>query len=215
MDRPEVNDASATLLESVAEILTALSNVVAGDYATRLEEDRFPPGSPLRTLYRGINEMFGSLEMERRRVTTYEKELEEKLEMIETQQIAIRELATPIIEVWDGVLCLPVVGVVDSVRSAEMTESLLGSIVARRARCAIIDITAIQVMDTGTADYFLRMAKSVRLLGAECLLTGVNPSIAQTIVHMGVDLADIRTYRDLRSALSSFDLRERRVQSRY
>ena len=91
-----------------------------------------------------------------------------------------------------------------------MTESLLGAIVARRARSAIIDITAIQVMDTGTADYFFRMAKSVRLLGAECLLTGVNPSIAQTIVHMGVDLGDIRTFRDLRSALASFDLRRTR-----
>ena len=211
MAHPEdTNEASASLLESVAEILTAMSNVVAGDFATRLEEESFPPGHALRTLYHGINDMFGSLEAERQRVTTYERELEEKLEMIDTQQAAIRELATPIIEVWEGVLCLPVVGVIDTVRSAEMTESLLGAIVARRASSAIIDITAIQVMDTGTADYFLRMAKSVRLLGAECLLTGVNPSIAQTIVHMGVDLADIRTFRDLRSALSSFDLRRTR-----
>ena len=131
------------------------------------------------------------------------RDLESKLETIEMQQAAIRELSSPIIEVWAGVLCLPVVGIVDSQRSAEMTESLLDTIVAKQARTAIVDITGIDVMDTKTADHFVKMAKAVRLLGADCILTGINPNIAQTLTHIGVDLAGIRTLRNLRDALQA------------
>ncbi|HEX2643355.1 MAG TPA: STAS domain-containing protein [Thermoanaerobaculia bacterium] len=132
------------------------------------------------------------------------RELESKLEMIEMQQAAIRELSSPIIEVWNGVLCLPVVGIVDSQRSAEMTEALLDTIVTKQARVAIVDITGIDVMDTKTADHFVKMAKAVRLLGAECILTGINPGIAQTLTHIGVDLTGVRTLRNLRDALQAF-----------
>ena len=129
------------------------------------------------------------------------RELEAKLETIELQQTALRELSTPIIEVWSGVLCLPVVGVVDSHRSAEMTETLLDTIYTKQARTAIVDITGIDVMDTKTADHFIKMARAVRLLGADCILSGINPSIAQTLTHIGVDLAGVRTVRNLRDAL--------------
>jgi len=129
------------------------------------------------------------------------RDLEAKLETIEMQQAAIRELSTPIIEVWAGVLCLPVVGVVDSQRSAEMTETLLETIVAKQARTAIVDITGIDVMDTKTADHFIKMARAVRLLGAECIVSGINPGIAQTLTHIGVDLTGVRTMRSLRDAL--------------
>jgi rsbT co-antagonist protein RsbR len=135
------------------------------------------------------------------------RELEGKLETIEMQQAAIRELSTPIIEVWANVLCLPVVGVVDSQRSAEMTETLLETIVSKQARMAIVDITGIDVMDTKTADHFIKMARAVRLLGAECIITGINPGIAQTLTHIGVDLTGIRTLRSLRDALQLY-LRE-------
>jgi rsbT co-antagonist protein RsbR len=135
------------------------------------------------------------------------RELEAKLETIERQQAAIRELSTPIIEVWAGVLCLPVVGIVDSQRSAEMTETLLEMIVAKQARTAIVDITGFDVMDTKTADHFIKMAKAVRLLGADCILSGINPGIAQTLTHIGVDLTGVRTMRNLRDALQ-FHLRE-------
>lgn len=198
------------ILERVADLLLVLSDVGNGDYSTRLVTN-LPDDHPLGALYAGINEMIVSLAGEQERSIAYRRELEEKLAMIEAQRAAIKELSTPIIEVWDGVLCLPVVGVLDSVRSAEMTEALLSAIVEKRAACAIVDITGIQVMDTGTADHFMRMAKAVGLLGAECVLTGVNPSIAQTIVHMGVDLSDVTTYRSLRSALTRYVTRQRRV----
>jgi rsbT co-antagonist protein RsbR len=135
------------------------------------------------------------------------RELEGKLETIEMQQAAIRELSTPIIEVWAGVLCLPVVGIVDSQRSAEMTETLLETIVQKQARMAIVDITGIDVMDTKTADHFIKMARAVRLLGAECIVSGINPGIAQTLTHIGVDLTGVRTLRSLRDALQLY-LRE-------
>jgi rsbT co-antagonist protein RsbR len=135
------------------------------------------------------------------------RELEEQLRMIELQQAAMRELSTPIIEVWAGVLCLPVVGIVDSQRSAEMTESLLEMVVTKQASTAIVDITGIDVMDTKTADHFIKMAKAIRLLGAECIVTGINPGIAQTLIQIGVDLTQVRTMRNLREALQ-FHIRE-------
>src|SRR5690606_10650771 len=92
----------------------------------------------------------------------------------------------------------------DTTRSAEMTDALLRAVVEKKATCAIIDITGIEVMDTGTADHFMRMARAVRLLGAQCFLTGISPAIAQTIVHMGVDLRGIVTYRSLRDALQAY-----------
>jgi rsbT co-antagonist protein RsbR len=191
------------MLERIADILLVVAGVGSGDYLTRLKSD-LPDNHPLSTLYEGVNQMIDSLRTAQERSATYQRELEEKLATIEMQRAAIRELSTPIIEVWEGVLCLPVVGVLDSTRSAEMTEALLQAIVEKKARCAIIDITGIQVMDTGTADHFLRMARAVRLLGANCMLTGINPAIAQTIIHMGMDLSGVITHRTMRNALQRF-----------
>lgn len=186
--------------DKISAILEVLANVAGGDYSTRLDLD-VPDTHPLAALSRGINEVIASLGAERERYGEVQKDIEEKLLTIERQQAAIRELSTPIMEVWDGILCLPIVGVMDSSRSAEMTDALLRAVVATRARCAIIDITGIEVMDTGTADHFIRMAKAVRLLGSDCVLTGMNPQIAQTVVHMGVDMEGVVTHRSLRDAL--------------
>ncbi|HVH47486.1 MAG TPA: STAS domain-containing protein [Labilithrix sp.] len=199
-ERETTGDLATMMLDRIADILVVVADVGSGDYSTRIKSD-LPPDHALTTLYEGINQMIESLQREQQRSTTYQAELEEKLATIEVQRAAIRELSTPIIEVWEGVLCLPVVGVLDSTRSAEMTEALLTAIVEKKADCAIIDITGIQVMDTGTADHFLRMARAVRLLGATCLLTGINPAIAQTIIHMGVDLSGVITHRTMRNAL--------------
>lgn len=191
------------MVESVAGALLTLANLELGDYDTRLDVDPADEG-PLANLYRGINSMIESLSAEEARGRAYRIELEEKLATIEKQRLAIRELSTPIMEVWDGVLCLPVVGVMDTARSSEMTSSLLEAVVEKQTRCTIIDITGIDVMDTRTVDHFMRMASAVRLLGAECVLTGVNPHIAQTVVHMGIDLSRITIHRTLHEALQQF-----------
>lgn len=204
----EPNPEVAQILERIADVLLVLAGVGSGDYAARLKSD-LPSGHPMTLLYEGVNEMIESLANEQQRSAAYQKELEEKLAMIEAQREAIRELSTPIIEVWAGVLCLPVVGVMDSTRSAQMTESLLGAIVEKRAACAIIDITGIQIMDTATADHFLRMARAIRLLGATCVITGINPSIALTMQTMGVNMSDVTTLRSLRDALQRYVGHER------
>jgi len=190
------------VLDRIADILMILSDVTSNNFASRLPE--LPEEDPFSVLFRGVNEMVDTLAETHSRSERYQLELTEKLATIEQQRAAIRELSTPVIEVWQAVLCLPVVGVMDTTRSAEMTETLLRSIVEKHAVCAIIDVTGIEVMDTGTADAFLRMARAVRLLGAECVLTGISPGIAQTIVHMGVDLSGVATHRSLRDALSRY-----------
>ena len=197
------------ILESVTNALSTLQNVGIGDYSTLLDVQ---PGdnSPLASLYMGINDMICSLSAEQERRMAYQAELEDKLATIEKQRAAIRELSTPIMEVWDNVLCLPVVGIMDTARSSEMTSALLQAVVEKKARCTIIDITGIDVMDTRTVDHFMRMARAVRLLGAECVLTGINPHIAQTVVHMGIDMSSVVTHRTLHEALQQFGARSER-----
>lgn len=198
-----IADAAPDLVEQVADALLVLASVEEGDYESRVP---LPPGDeadPLRALFEGINAMIGSLAHEREQTVAYQRELEAKLATIEAQRLAIAELSTPVMEVWEGVLCLPVVGVMDTARSAEMTHTLLEAVASKKTRVCIIDITGIEVMDTGTADHFMRMARAVSLLGSRCMLTGVNPHIAQTIVQMGVDLRGIHTHRTLRDALQA------------
>ena len=190
--------------ERIATIVHLLNEVTGGTYSSRLPE--LQESDAFAQLFRAINEMVDTLEAARDTAEKFQTELTERLATIEQQRAAIRELSTPVIEVWDRVLCLPVVGVMDTTRGAEMTESLLRGVVEKRARCTILDVTGIEVMDTATADHFLRMAKAVRLLGAECVITGISPSIAQTIVHMGVNLDQVRTHRSLRDALARFVL---------
>jgi rsbT co-antagonist protein RsbR len=189
-------------LDKIADVLITLSEVSTGIYR-QLRTD-LPVTHPLGALFQGVNEMVEALQREKQTNANYQRELEEKLLTIERQRSSIRELSTPIIEIWDRILCLPIVGVMDTTRSGEMTDALLKAVVDRAARCAIVDITGIDIMDTGTADHFVRMAKSVKLLGADCVLTGINPHIARTLVQMDVQLTGITTYRSLRTALQRY-----------
>jgi rsbT co-antagonist protein RsbR len=104
-------------------------------------------------------------------------------------------------EIWDDVLALPVVGVVDTHRSLEIMSHLLESIVSHQARCVIIDVTGVEVVDTKTADYLLKVVRAAALLGSRCVLTGLNPGIAQTLVEIGADLSEVRTLRNMKEGL--------------
>ncbi|MRG94070.1 STAS domain-containing protein [Polyangium spumosum] len=130
-----------------------------------------------------------------------ERELREKLELIARQEEAIRALSTPIIEVWDGVLSLPLFGVVDSQRAAEMMERLLDAITQKAATYAIIDLTGVEIVDTSTADHIGKLVRAAELLGARCIITGIRPAVAQTMVQIGIDLTKIVTLATLREAL--------------
>lgn len=129
------------------------------------------------------------------------EDLEQKLITIERQQLAIKELSTPVIDLWDGILTLPIVGGVDSRRAADMTERLLQRIVESESRCVIIDLTGVEILDTKTADHLVKMTQAVRLIGALPVITGIGPEIATTLVDLGVDLIQLRTVRTLKEGL--------------
>jgi rsbT co-antagonist protein RsbR len=128
-------------------------------------------------------------------------ELQAKLLTIDQQRLTIRELSTPILDLWEGVLTLPVVGIVDTQRAMEMTERLLGRVVETGARAVILDITGVEVVDTSTADHLVRLTRAAGLLGTKCIVTGIGPNVARTLVAMGVDLSGVRTLRTLRDGL--------------
>jgi rsbT co-antagonist protein RsbR len=130
-----------------------------------------------------------------------EQELRSKLELVQKQQQVIRSLAAPIIQVWDRVLTLPLVGMFDTGRAAEVMESVLLEVARTRARYAILDLTGIEAMDTATAGHLLKLSQALRLLGAEGIITGIHPAIAQTIVGLGLDLTSIVTRATLREGL--------------
>lgn len=144
------------------------------------------------------------------------RELEVKLATIERQDAAIRDLSTPIMEIWDDVLVLPIVGVVDTRRSMEIMNNLLERIVETQSRCVIIDVTGVEFIDTKTADYLLKVVRASNLLGTRCVLTGLSPAIAQTLVDIGADLTEVRTLRNLKAGLKDClrYLRETRLASR-
>ncbi|WP_437658463.1 PAS domain-containing protein [Sorangium sp. So ce1182] len=130
-----------------------------------------------------------------------ELELGERLALIERQQQVIRQLSTPILQVWRGVLALPMIGVVDSARTAEVMDSLLQAVVRTQARYALLDLTGVEAVDTRTASYLVELVRAIRLLGAEGIITGIRPSVAQTVVSLGLDLAEVTTLSDLQAGL--------------
>jgi rsbT co-antagonist protein RsbR len=112
---------------------------------------------------------------------------------IEEQRRALRELQTPVIQVWEGILALPIVGSLDTARSQEMTEALLQRIVETASDVVILDITAVPVVDTAVAKHLLETVTAARLLGAEVLIVGLTTRTAMTLVHLGVDLGTVTT----------------------
>jgi len=121
-------------------------------------------------------------------------------EVIHRQQQEMLELSTPVVTLWDGVLALPMIGTLDSARTQIVMETLLQKIVETGAGIAIIDITGVPTVDTMTAQHLLKTVTATRLMGAECIISGIRPQIAQTIVHLGVDLGDVTTKATLADA---------------
>ena len=122
-------------------------------------------------------------------------------EVILRQQEEMLELSTPVIALWDGILAIPLIGTLDSARTQVVMESLLTEIVRSEAVVAIIDITGVPTVDTLTAQHLLKTVAAAKLMGAQCIISGIRPQIAQTIVHLGVDLGDVTTKATLADAL--------------
>ena len=132
-------------------------------------------------------------------IKTFQKSREE---VIARQQEELLELSTPVVKLWDGVLALPMIGTLDSQRTQVVMESLLQRIVDTGSEIAIIDITGVPTVDTLVAQHLLKTVTAIRLMGADAIISGVRPQIAQTIVHLGLDLQGIVTKANLADALS-------------
>jgi len=120
--------------------------------------------------------------------------------VIERQQRELLELSTPVVELWEGILALPLIGSLDSTRTQVVMESLLEKIVSSHASIAIIDITGVPTVDTLVAQHLMKTVAAARLMGADCIISGIRPQIAQTIVHLGVDLSQVTTKASLADA---------------
>jgi rsbT co-antagonist protein RsbR len=127
--------------------------------------------------------------------------VEERERVIREQQEAIRELSTPVLQVRERLLILPIIGMLDSQRARQLTEQLLGAIQSNRARVVVIDITGVATIDLGVANHLVQTVEAARLMGASTIITGLSSKIAQTLVDLGVDLAMMRTVGDLQGGL--------------
>jgi len=143
----------------------------------------------------------GSL-LDRLAIQTVDSALEGRDEVILRQQQEMMELSTPVVKLWDGVLALPLIGTLDSARTQVVMESLLSAIVETNSQIAIIDITGVPTVDTLVAQHLIKTITAARLMGADCYLSGIRPAIAQTIVHLGIDLVDVQTKAKLADAFA-------------
>lgn len=136
-------------------------------------------------------------------VTTFETFIRGREEVILRQTDEINEISTPVIRVWDGIVALPIIGTLDSSRTQIVMESLLQEIVETGSSIAILDISGVPAVDSLVAQHLIKTVTATRLMGAECIISGIRPEIAQTVVHLGIDLSNIVTKSTLASALKT------------
>ena len=134
-------------------------------------------------------------------IVTFETFIKGREEVILRQTDEIAEISTPVIRVWDGILALPIIGTLDSARTQVVMESLLQNIVDTGSTIAILDISGVPAVDSLVAQHIIKTVAATRLMGAECIISGIRPEIAQTVVHLGIDLSNIVTKATLASAL--------------
>ena len=126
--------------------------------------------------------------------------LQTREDLIRRAQEDMLELSTPVVKLWDNILALPLIGTLDSARTQVVMETLLEAIVSTNSKVAIIDITGVPTVDTVVAQHLLKTVTAARLMGADCIISGIRPQIAQTIVHLGINLLDVTTKATLRDA---------------
>ncbi|AHM62738.1 anti-sigma-factor antagonist [Flammeovirgaceae bacterium 311] len=143
-----------------------------------------------------ISEVLDSLSL-----VTLETFIKGREEVILRQTSEINEISTPVIRVWEGILALPIIGTLDSERTQIIMENLLQEIVNTGSSIAILDISGVPTVDTLVAQHLIKTVNATRLMGAECIISGIRPEIAQTIVHLGIDLTGVQTKASMSSAL--------------
>ncbi|MBF0335046.1 MAG: STAS domain-containing protein [Alphaproteobacteria bacterium] len=177
---------------------TDIANIVLGlrQPLIPLLHEAHPAGAELQAELAAVNRL-----VDRLGLMTFAAFAKAREEVIARQQDELMELSVPVIRVWDGVLCLPIIGVLDSSRALLLTERLLETIAATNSYMTIIDITGVPTVDTATAQHLMKTVQAVQLMGAECVISGIRPAIATTMVGLGIDLSGIVTRFSLGDAL--------------
>ncbi|HEX8377879.1 MAG TPA: STAS domain-containing protein [Pedobacter sp.] len=223
-----INDVTSTDFDEVIEILSGISITRARQGFSPRETGAFIFGlkeallqllqqeikDDKETLYHAtvqLNRLLDSFS-----IVTFETFIKGREEVILRQTDEITEISTPVIRVWDGILALPIIGTLDSARTQVVMENLLQEIVETGSSIAILDISGVPAVDSLVAQHLIKTVSATRLMGAECIISGIRPEIAQTIVHLGIDLSNIITKATLASALKfsfqSLKLEVKKVQ---
>lgn len=175
---------TAVAVFSLKEALSAALDVACADRPAELAAETRTMGALIDALV----------------VLVFEAYVQGREDIIASQQRSMMELSTPVVKLWDGIVAVPLIGTLDSVRTQTVMENLLQAIVDTGSRVAIIDITGVAVVDTLVAQHLLKTVAATRLMGADCIISGIRPQIAQTIVHLGLELGDVVTKATLADA---------------
>jgi rsbT co-antagonist protein RsbR len=209
----EIADINAAVWTPVREMLTELSAIRArqgfspAETATFIFSFKEPLFQRLRQESRDVealaNDIWGAtVLLDKLALFTTEAFQKTREDVIVRQQNELLELSTPVVQLWQGILALPVIGTLDSARTQVVMQNLLQKIVESGSAIAIIDITGVPVVDTLVAQHLLKTVSAARLMGADCIISGIRPQIAQTIVHLGVELGNIVTKATLADAFA-------------
>jgi len=209
-----IDNSESRDFESVIDILSSISISRAkqgyspretGNYVFSLKEallsilnEEIKDPSVLYTQSMAINKLIDSFS-----ISTFETFIKGREDVIFRQTDEITQISTPVIRVWDGILALPIIGTLDSSRTQVVMESLLQEIVDTGSSIAILDISGVPAVDSLVAQHLIKTVSATRLMGAECIISGIRPEIAQTVVHLGIDLSTIITKSTLASALKT------------
>jgi len=204
-DDPPPPEALAARIDRLIEVL---SLATLGELADAQAHCARPHEDALGMVEEGLRIFIGELKIghdERARALAEaeraREEVEQKLALIEAQRARIRELSSPVLDVWDGVLAVPLIGHIDRAGMLDVTEKLLHRVVATRARWALVDLTGVEGVDEATADHLIRLARAVALIGGRCIFTGMSPAAAEAIATLGDAPTDLHSLPSLREGL--------------
>lgn len=189
-----------TVETQVEELLGLLADIGLGenyDLTVTMPAD----DTPLAELYAAVQIVADNLNLVTNELKEKTTEAQRYAETVKQQSDAIFELSTPVIEILDDVLVVPLVGTIDSARADQVVEQLLVSISRHHASVAILDITGVPIVDTRVAAHLTKTMTAAKLIGAECVLTGVSPQIAETMVRVGVDVTELKTLGSLQAGV--------------